>query len=95
MFSDATSFLILGSGKRALLEVTARRALGVTRGQILLNDIALTLQLFQEQCGFVPRNVVLLPGLTVRQTLLYAAHLTIGNKVSGAMKRSRVSNYLN
>lgn len=79
-----------GSGKRALLEVTARRALGVTRGQILLNEISLTLQLFHEQCGFVPRKVTLLPGLTVRQTLLYAAHLTIGNKVSGAMKRSRV-----
>lgn len=82
-----------GSGKRALLEVTARRALGVTRGQILLNEISLSLQLFQEQCGFVPRKVQLMPGLTVRQTLLYAAHLTIGNKVSGAMKRSRVSDW--
>ncbi|KFM80679.1 ATP-binding cassette sub-family G member 5, partial [Stegodyphus mimosarum] len=79
-----------GSGKRALLEVIGRRALGMTRGQIILNDISLTLQLFQEQCGFVPRQVTLLPGLTVRQTLMYSAQLTIGSKVSKSMKRNRV-----
>ncbi|KAF8793634.1 ATP-binding cassette sub-family G member 5 like protein [Argiope bruennichi] len=79
-----------GSGKRALLEVIGRRAMGVTRGQIVLNDISLTLQLFQEQCGFVPKQVTLLPGLSVRQTLIYSAHLTIGPKVSGSMKRNRV-----
>ncbi|GIY41732.1 ATP-binding cassette sub-family G member 5 [Caerostris darwini] len=79
-----------GSGKKALLEVIGRRALGVTRGQIILNDISLTLQLFQEQCGFVPKQVTLLPGLSVRQTLMHSAHLTIGPKVSGTMKRNRV-----
>ncbi|KAG8193192.1 hypothetical protein JTE90_005542 [Oedothorax gibbosus] len=79
-----------GSGKRALLEVIGRRALGVTRGQILLNEISLSLQLFQEQCGFVPRRVSLLPGISVRQTLMYSAQLTIGPKVSMSMKRNRV-----
>ncbi|XP_042910538.1 ATP-binding cassette sub-family G member 5 isoform X4 [Parasteatoda tepidariorum] len=79
-----------GSGKRALLEVIGRRAMGLTRGQIMLNEISLNLQLFQEQCGFVPKQVTLLPGMTVRQTLMYAAQLTIGTKVSKSMKRSRV-----
>ncbi|XP_064476480.1 ATP-binding cassette sub-family G member 5-like isoform X2 [Ornithodoros turicata] len=79
-----------GSGKKALLEVIARRAMGPTRGQILLNDIPVTVRLFQEQCGYVSRRVSLLPGVTVRQTLDYAAKLTVGSKVSGSVKRGRV-----
>lgn len=79
-----------GSGKKALLEVIARRAMGPTRGQILLNDIPVTVRLFQEQCGYVSRRATLLPGVTVRQTLEYAAKLTVGSKVSGSVKRGRV-----
>ncbi|XP_022236718.1 ABC transporter G family member 10-like, partial [Limulus polyphemus] len=80
----------LYSGKRALLEVIARRALGPTRGQILLNDVPMSMKLFQEQCGYVPKQVDLLPGLTVRQTLIYAGNLSIASKVSSSTKRSRV-----
>ena len=36
---------------------------------------------FQESCGYVAQKCDLLPGLTVRQTLHYAAALTIGSKV--------------
>ncbi|KAL1439395.1 hypothetical protein MTO96_010215 [Rhipicephalus appendiculatus] len=79
-----------GSGKKALLEVVARRAMGPTRGQILLNDVPLTLRLFQEQCGYVPRRCSLVPGVTVRQTLHFAAKLTVASKVSGSVKRGRV-----
>lgn len=78
------------SGKRALLEVIARRALGPTRGQILLNDVPMSMKLFQEQCGYVPKQVDLLPGLNVRQTLIYAGNLSIASKVSSSTKRSRV-----
>ncbi|KAM7287217.1 ATP-binding cassette sub-family G member 5 [Ixodes scapularis] len=79
-----------GSGKKALLEVVARRAMGPTRGQILLNDVPLTVRLFQEQCGYVARRVTLVPGVTVRQTLHFAAKLTVASKVSGSVKRGRV-----
>lgn len=79
-----------GSGKKALLEVVARRAMGPTRGQILLNDVPLTLRLFQEQCGYVARRCNLVPGVTVRQTLHFAAKLTVASKVSGSVKRGRV-----
>lgn len=79
-----------GSGKKALLEVVARRAMGPTRGQILLNDVPLTLRLFQEQCGYVSRRCSLVPGVTVRQTLHFAAKLTVASKVSGSVKRGRV-----
>ena len=37
---------------------------------------------FQESCGYVAQKCDLLPGLTVRQTLNYAAALTIGSKVT-------------
>jgi ATP-binding cassette subfamily G (WHITE) protein 5 (sterolin 1) len=73
--------LFLGSGKRALLEVISRRAQGPTRGQILLNGVPMSMRLFQESCGYVTQKSDLLPGLSVRQTLYYAANLTIGSKV--------------
>lgn len=68
-----------GSGKKTLLEVVSHRSMqqGTTKGQILLNDVPLTLRLFQEQCGFVSKRTELIEGLTVRQTLTYMASMTI------------------
>ena len=73
-----------GSGKKALLEVISHRMAeqGTTRGQILLNDVPLTLRLFQEQCGFVSKRTEMIEGLSVRQTLTYMARMTI-RQVSG------------
>jgi ATP-binding cassette subfamily G (WHITE) protein 5 (sterolin 1) len=42
----------------------------------------MSMRLFQESCGYVTQKSDLLPGLSVRQTLYYAANLTIGSKVS-------------
>jgi len=83
-----------GSGKRALLEVISRRAQGPTRGQILLNGVPMSMRLFQESCGYVTQKCDLLPALSVRQTLMYAAHMTIGTKVSAYVKNSRVKQVL-
>jgi ABC-type multidrug transport system ATPase subunit len=41
----------------------------------------MSMRLFQESCGYVTQKSDLLPELTVRQTLTYAANLTIGSKV--------------
>ncbi|KAG8226648.1 hypothetical protein J437_LFUL005300 [Ladona fulva] len=86
-----------GSGKRALLDVISRRTEGgdvgegATRGQIHLGGSILTKKLFQERCAYVTRRCDLIPGLTVRQTLSYAASLTIGSKqTSGQGRKSRV-----
>ncbi|XP_067006823.1 ATP-binding cassette sub-family G member 5 [Anabrus simplex] len=79
-----------GSGKRALLEVISRRAQGPTRGQIQLNGAPMSLRLFQQSCGYVTHKCDLLPGLSVEQTLYYAAQLTVGSKVSRHLKQSRV-----
>ncbi|XP_046424268.1 ATP-binding cassette sub-family G member 5 [Neodiprion fabricii] len=64
-----------GSGKRALLDVIAGRAGGETRGRISLNGSLLTPELFRRHGGYVAHRCHLLPGLTVRQSLLYATWL--------------------
>ena len=83
-----------GSGKRALLEVISRRAQGPTRGQILLNGVPMSMRLFQESCGYVTQKCDLIPGLTVRQTLHYAAKMTIGSKVNSYVRSARVKQVL-
>lgn len=64
-----------GSGKRALLDVIAGRAGGETRGRIFLNGSLLTPELFRRHGGYVAHRCHLMPGLTVRQSLLYATWL--------------------
>uniref|UniRef100_T1J9E6 ABC transporter domain-containing protein n=1 Tax=Strigamia maritima TaxID=126957 RepID=T1J9E6_STRMM len=83
-----------GSGKETLLEVISRRAIGSTKGQVLLNGVPMTVDVFKQCCAYVPRRVDLLPGLTVYQTLHFSSLLTIGSKVSDAVKRTRVKQVL-
>lgn len=70
-FQVVDGLLILGSGKKALLDVISRRVHGPTRGQILLNNQPMSLSLFQQRCGYVTHKCDLIPGLTVEQTLYY------------------------
>lgn len=58
-----------GSGKRALLDVISKRAVGETHGQILLNGIPLSKRLFQEKCGYVTQSNHFIPGLKLLETL--------------------------
>lgn len=68
---DFINFVIIGSGKRAILDVISRRADGSTRGQVMLNGSPLTKALFQQRCGYVTQSCAFIPGLTVAQTLHY------------------------
>ena len=43
--------------------------------------VRLIMRTVQENCGYVTQKCDLLPGLSVYQTLRYAANLTIGRKV--------------
>lgn len=83
-----------GSGKKALIDVIGHRinGQGSTKGQILLNDVPLTLRLFQEQCGFVSKRTQFIDGLTVRQMLHYMAQMTL--KTNASIKRSRIKQVL-
>ncbi|CAI6343393.1 unnamed protein product [Macrosiphum euphorbiae] len=83
-----------GSGKRALLEVIARRSKGLSRGQILLDGRPLTQAMFNQCCAYVGHRADLVPSLSVQQTLHYAANLSIGSQVSGYVKDSRVRQVL-
>ncbi|XP_050435867.1 ATP-binding cassette sub-family G member 5 [Adelges cooleyi] len=83
-----------GSGKRALLEVIARRSKGVSRGQILLDGRPLTQAMFNQCCAYVGHRADLVPSLSVQQTLHYAANLSVGSQVSGYVKDSRVRQVL-
>lgn len=88
------SLIPLGSGKRALLEVIARRSKGLSRGQILLDGRHLTQAMFNQCCAYVGHRADLVPSLSVQQTLHYAANLSIGSQVSGYVKDSRVRQVL-
>ncbi|XP_050735234.1 ATP-binding cassette sub-family G member 5-like [Eriocheir sinensis] len=83
-----------GSGKRALLEVISRRAQGPTRGQILLNHVPMSLRLFQDSCGYVTHKTQLLEGLTAKQTLDYAAKLSLSAKIGSSLRSARVRQVL-
>ncbi|XP_017848497.1 ATP-binding cassette sub-family G member 5 isoform X2 [Drosophila busckii] len=78
-----------GSGKRALLDVIARRADGATRGQVLLNGAPLSKALFQQRCGYVTQSCTFVPGLTVAQTLHYTPTI-----LGGYLKSSKVRQVL-
>ena len=68
----------------------SRRAQGPTRGQILLNGVPMSMRLFQESCGYVTQKCDLLEGLSVEATLMYAASISLGRKVSSYVKTARV-----
>ncbi|XP_063890313.1 ATP-binding cassette sub-family G member 5 [Helicoverpa armigera] len=72
-----------GSGKRALLDVIARRV--PAKGHILLEGVPLEMEQFNSTCALVRHNTRLLPGLSVQQTL--SLSLT---KISGYLKSSKV-----
>ncbi|XP_026328400.1 ATP-binding cassette sub-family G member 5 [Hyposmocoma kahamanoa] len=72
-----------GSGKRALLDVIARRV--PSKGHILLEGVPLEEEQFKSTCALVRHSTKLLPGLSVQQTL--ALSLT---KLSGYLKSSKV-----
>lgn len=74
-----------GSGKKALLDVISRRIQGPIRGQILLNSQPMSLNLFQQRCGYVTHKCNLIPGVTVEQILYYTP-----TKLKGYLKRSKV-----
>ncbi|XP_053602646.1 ATP-binding cassette sub-family G member 5 [Plodia interpunctella] len=72
-----------GSGKRALLDVIARRV--PSKGHILLEGVPLEEEQFNNTCALVRHSTRLLPGLSVQQTL--ALSLT---RLSGYLKSSKV-----
>lgn len=76
-----------GSGKRALLDVIAKRSEGMTHGQILLNGRILNRQVFQEKCAYISHSRHFLPSLTVIQTIKYSISTVTRNLKTNLVKQ--------
>eukprot|EP00741_Cyanophora_paradoxa_P003341 tig00000692_g3247.t1 len=90
-----------GSGKSTLLDIVAgRKNLGRISGRILLNgeelvtEEAKNVRLLQRATSYVTQEDVLLEHLTVRETLMYSARLTLPASRSDAERAARVDELL-
>nr|KAG5692505.1 hypothetical protein BaRGS_018710 [Batillaria attramentaria] len=66
-----------GSGKTSLLDVIAFRCEGEVTGTMTYKGVRCTKQTMKQQCSYVIQADRLLPNLTVRETLTYAAYLKL------------------
>ncbi|KAF6153827.1 hypothetical protein GIB67_001060 [Kingdonia uniflora] len=78
-----------GSGKTTLLKVLGGRLHDNVRGSITYNDIPYNPAL-KRRIGFVTQDDVLLPQLTVEETLVFAAFLRLPSNMSKQQKYARV-----
>jgi len=86
--------LLIGSGKKALLDVIGCRAYGPRKGYILLNGVTVNRRLFHSAGSYLNGmgDACLQPGLTVYQTLHYEACLTLN--IPSAVRKLRIKQIL-
>ncbi|CAN1334311.1 ABC transporter G family member 26 [Linum perenne] len=78
-----------GSGKTTLLKIIGGRLTDNVKGKITYNDIPYNSAL-RRRVGFVTQDDVLLPQLTVEETLVFAAFLRLPGNMSRQQKYARV-----
>ncbi|CAI0378408.1 unnamed protein product [Linum tenue] len=78
-----------GSGKTTLLNIIGGRLKDNVKGKITYNDIPYNAAL-RRRVGFVTQDDVLLPQLTVEETLVFAAFLRLPGNMSRQQKYARV-----
>ncbi|KAK1296752.1 ABC transporter G family member 26 [Acorus calamus] len=78
-----------GGGKTTLLKVIGGRLRDNVKGKISYNDVPYNTAL-KRRIGFVTQDDVLLPQLTVEETLVFAASLRLPNIMNWQQKYSRV-----
>ncbi|KAK3200053.1 hypothetical protein Dsin_023468 [Dipteronia sinensis] len=78
-----------GSGKTTLLKIVGGRLTDNVKGKITYNDIPYNTAL-KRRIGFVTQDDVLLPQLTVEETLVFAAFLRLPGKMNRQQKYARV-----
>eukprot|EP00050_Salpingoeca_kvevrii_P018829 m.78949 g.78949 ORF g.78949 m.78949 type:complete len:642 (-) comp8173_c0_seq8:80-2005(-) len=67
-----------GSGKTSLLDMlSGRKTVGHLRGTIHINGRSVSMRDMRTLAGYVPQSDVLLPTLTVRETLAFAVELRV------------------
>jgi len=85
-----------GAGKTTLLSILMGNAGGTLEGTVELNKIPLSQvkRGLKKVACFVPQEDVLLPSLTPRETLTFAARLRLPSSMSLLMKKARVEEVL-
>ncbi|TXG68015.1 hypothetical protein EZV62_009290 [Acer yangbiense] len=78
-----------GSGKTTLLKIVGGRLTDNVKGKITYNDIPYNTAL-KRRIGFVTQDDVLLPQLTVEETLVFAAFLRLPGNMNRQQKYARV-----
>ncbi|KAJ3368620.1 ATP-binding cassette sub- G member 2 [Kappamyces sp. JEL0680] len=79
-----------GAGKSTLLNILSGRiGPGILTGQVTWNGLERNSS-WRRQCTYLPQNYILLPKLTVFETLMYAAMLKLPKTMSRLDKRTAV-----
>ncbi|ESQ48703.1 hypothetical protein EUTSA_v10020198mg [Eutrema salsugineum] len=78
-----------GSGKTTLLKIMGGRLIDNVKGKLTYNDIPYSPSV-KRRIGFVTQDDVLLPQLTVEETLAFAAFLRLPNSMSKEQKYGKV-----
>ncbi|KAK7477475.1 hypothetical protein BaRGS_00031299 [Batillaria attramentaria] len=84
-----------GSGKTSLLDVIAFRCEGEVTGTMTYKGVRCTKQMMKQQCSYVIQADRLLPNLTVRETLTYAAYLKLPGYTGKDKIHETVENVIN
>jgi ABC-type multidrug transport system ATPase subunit len=80
-----------GAGKTSFLDILARkRKKGIVEGDFFLNGRTVTDSQFKRVVGFVDQDNMLMPSLTVYETVLYSALLRLPKDMSVQAKKYRV-----
>ena len=86
-----------GSGKTTLLNALAHRvaaAGATTMGQILVNGQVVSLQTIRDLSSYVEQEDALIGSLTVKETVEFAAQLSLPSYISKAETRNRVDDLI-
>merc|ERR1712232_1141921 len=81
-----------GAGKTTFLNVLAQQVppQGTQTGTIYIDGQEMTKNLFRKHCGYVRQDDVLLPNLSVRETIEFYADLRLPSSLSRKEKKERV-----
>ena len=83
-----------GSGKTTLLDVIACRTEGgLITGDVYLNNVARTSNMVRGCSAYVRQDDRLLPHLTVKETLMFVAHLKLPTTFSSKDIKKRVHKF--
>ncbi|EAT39575.1 AAEL008624-PA [Aedes aegypti] len=83
-----------GAGKSSLMNVLSGFKVKGLEGTILVNNESVDRQRYRQMVAYNPQDVMLLPSITVSETLLYAADLRMPSSVSKFQKLKTVNDII-